>query len=215
MSVPNQINDGNWTVATQTGPGWWTLPFVSNGDTQSFEYHAKFRQAAANYVPLQNSLVGFNTPPITSHEQISTISTTRGTAYLVEESETSDVGCGILEFTRTYASLPVKRTEQSTITYPFQFVSTSATYSWTTPPPEPTVAELPLVVNANVVYDYSLTMQTVIRAPKVFSVFGTLLYIGGTATGTFFVAEDSSIKLYRGYFYERRTVYVDAAQFTT
>jgi hypothetical protein len=215
MSVPNQIRDGDWTVATQDGPATWSLPFQSQGDTQTFEYKAKFKQYAANYVPLQNSLAGFNTPPITSHEQITTISTARGTAYLVEESETSDVGCGILEFTRTYASLPVKRTEQSTITYPFQFVSTSGTYSWTTPPPEPTVAELPLVVNANVVYEYSLQMQTVIRAPKVFSVFGTLLYIGTPATGTFFVAEDSAIKLYRGYFYERRTVYVNSATFTT
>ena len=215
MSVPNQINDGNWTVATQTGPGWWSLPFQANGDTRSFEYHAKFRQAAANYTPMSNSTLAYNVPPLTGKESITGITTSRGVAYLVEESETSDVGCGILEFTRTYASLPVTRTEQSTITYPFQFVSTSGTYSWTTPPAEPTVAELPLVVNANVVYEYSLSMQSVIRAPKVFSIFGTLLYIGTPATGTFFVAEDSAIKLYRGYFYERRTVYVDAAQFTT
>jgi hypothetical protein len=219
MSVPNQIRDGDWTIAQQDGPATWSLPFQSKGDTQSFEYKAKFKQYAANYTPLKNPLNGLVTPPITPHETIQTISVTRGgasvTAYLVEESDTADEGCGILSFTRTYASLPVKRTEQSTITYPFQFVSTSATYSWTTPPADPTVAELPLVVNANVVYEYSLTMQTVIRAPKVFSVFGTLLYIGTPATGTFFVAEDSSIKLYRGYFYERRTVYVDAAQFTT
>lgn len=223
MSVPNQIRDGDFTIAQQNGPAWWTLPFQQNGDTQSFEYHAKFRQYAANYTPLKNNKNPFSPPPITNKETLSTISVNRGgvsvTAYLVEESETTDVGCGILEFTRTYASLPETRTEQTTITYPFQFVSTNATISWDNPPPEPTVAEVPIVVNADVVYEYSLgpAKPDILYAPKVFSVFGTLLYIGtylplGT---TYFVAEDSAIKLYRGFFYERRTVYVNWSDFST
>ena len=221
MSVPNQINDGNWTVATQTGPGWWTLPFVSKGDTPSFEYHAKFRQAAANYTPLKNSLAPFNTPPTTNHELLSTLVVSRGgvsvTTYLVDESETSDVGCGILEFTRTYASLPTTRTEQSTITYPFQFVSTTLSYDWTSPPVAPEVAELPITVNADVVYEDSLTKPSITYAPKVFSVFGRLVYIGSpTPLGAgYFVAEDSAIELYRGFFYQRKSVYVSWSQFTS
>ena len=211
MSVPKQINDGDWTVATQTGPGWWTLPFQSKGDTQSFEYQAKFRQAAANYVPLKNELNGLITPPTTPHEIIQTITTARGTAYLVDESETTDVGCGILEFTRTYASLPNTRTEQSTITYPFQFISTTATFDWTSPPVAPEVAELPLLVNADIVYEYSLAKPSIIYAPKVFSVFNKLVYIGTyVPLGTnYFVAEDSAIELYRGFFYQRKTIYVN------
>ena len=221
MSVPNQIRDGDWTVATQDGPATWSLPFQSKGDTQSFEYKAKFMQYAANYTPLKNSLAPFNTPPTTNHEQLSTITVTRGgvpvTAYLIDESDTTDEGCGILSFTRTYASLPSTRTEQSTITYPFQFVSTTLSYDWTSPPVAPEVAELPVTVNADIVYEYSLTKPSIIYAPKVFSVFGRLVYIGSpTPLGAgYFVAEDSAIELYRGFFYQRKAVYVSWSQFTS
>ena len=190
---------------------------MPRGDTQSFEYHAKFRQAAASYTPIKNLLLPTNPPPIQNHEVITSITTSRGVAYLVEESETTDVGCGILEFTRTYASIPATRTEQSTITYPFQFVSTTATYDWANPPPFPEVAELPLLVNATIVYEYSLNPLAIIYAPKVFSVFGRLVYIGSPSpleTG-YFVAEDSAIELYRGFFYQRRSVYVSWSQFTS
>ena len=210
MSVPNQINDGNWTVATQTGPGWWTLPFVDKGDTQSFEYHAKFRQAAANYTPLLNTSGVYAPPPLTPREATTTITTARGTAYLVDESQTSDVGCGILEFTRTYASLPVRRTEGSTITYAVQFVS-SGGFSFTGPPPLPEIAELPLTMNADIVYEYSIAKPDVIISPRVVSIFGTLLYLGDwvqPVANDYVVAEDSAISIYRGYFYQRRTPYI-------
>lgn len=221
MSVPNRIRDGDFTIAQQNGPATWTLPFQSKGDTQTFEYKAKFRQYAANYTPLKNPLNGLVSPPITPHETIQTISLTRGgvsvTAYLVEEGETTDVGCGILEFTRIYSSLPSTRTEQSTITYPFQFISTTLSYDWTTPPVAPEVQELPITVNADVVYEYSLAKPSIIYAPKVFSVFGRLVYIGApTPLGAgYFVAEDSAIELYRGFFYQRKSVYVRWSQFTS
>lgn len=218
MSVPNQINDGNWTVATQTGPGWWTLPFEDKGDTQSFEYHAKFRQAAANYTPLRNTAGVFAVPPMTPRESITSITTARGKAYLVSESETTDVGCGILEFTRTYASLPVKRTEGSTITYAVQFVSSLGAFSFTGPPPLPQVAELPLTINADVVYEYSLDKPAVIVAPRVTSIFGTLLYLGNwtqPVANNYVVAEDSAISIYRGFFYQRRTPYIYYPDITT
>lgn len=217
MSVPNQIRDGDWTIATQDGPATWSLPFQSKGDTQSFEYKAKFKQYAANYTPLKNTINGPATPPSSPHETLHTLTTARGTAYLIEESDTTDVGCGILEFTRTYAGLPIRRTEASTITYPFQFVSTTATYDWANPPPFPEVAELPILVNADIVYEYSLTKPAIIYAPKVFSVFGRLVYIGNPTPldSGYFVAEDSAIELYRGFFYQRRSTYVSWSQFTS
>jgi hypothetical protein len=219
MSVPNQIRDGDWTIATQDGPATWSLPFQSKGDTQSFEYKAKFKQYAANYTPLKNPLNGLVTPPITPHETIQTISVTRGgasvTAYLVEESDTTDEGCGILSFTRTYASLPSTRTEQSTLTYPFQFISTTLTFDWTSPPVAPEVAELPLLVNADIVYEYSLAKPAITYAPKVYSVFNKLVYVGTYVPlgSNYFVAEDSAIELYRGFFYQKRTPYIYWSQF--
>ena len=219
MSVPNQIRDGDWTIAQQDGPATWSLPFQSKGDTQSFEYKAKFKQYAANYTPLKNPLNGLVTPPITPHETIQTISVTRGsasvTAYLVEESDTTDEGCGILSFTRTYASLPSTRTEQSTLTYPFQFISTTLTFDWTSPPVAPEVAELPLLVNADIVYEYSLEKPAITYAPKVYSVFNKLVYVGTYVPlgSNYFVAEDSAIELYRGFFYQKRTPYIFWSQF--
>lgn len=217
MSVPSFIDDGNFSTAQQNGPGWWTLPFMNRGDSRTFEFHAKFRQSAASYVPYENQMAGvLNTPPpLIVRENPQWIQTARGKAYLVEESETTDVGCGILEFTRTYAGLPEARTEFSSIVYPFQFPSNSASYDWTVPPAGPEVAELPIRVQASIVFEYSLTPLPVIRAPKVFTVFNTFVYIGTPPENGFFVAEDSENSIYRGYFYERKTAYVEWAPFGT
>jgi hypothetical protein len=209
MSVPSFIDDGNFSTAQQNGPGWWTLPFMNRGDSRTFEFHAKFRQSAASYVPYENQLAGvLNTPPpLIVRENPQWIQTARGKAYLVEESETSDVGCGILEFTRTYAGLPETRTEPSSIVYPFQFIKEGGTEG-------PEVAEMPIPVQAFMVFEYSLQPLPVIRAPRVFQVFNSLKYILTPPENGFFVARDSENSLHRGYFYERKTCYVEMAPFS-
>ncbi len=177
MPVPNSFRDGDMTIATQDGPGWWSLPFEPVGDTQSFEYHANFTQLAANYTPLKNYL-NFIPSFTQTAEQMQSIATPRGIAYLVEEGETQDIGCGVLKFKRTYASIPVNRVEGTTVSYSIQLPSVGASYTWTNPPPAPEVGEFPIACAGWYKYEYfNATYPPVIYAPRVTSVFNTLLYV--------------------------------------
>jgi hypothetical protein len=205
MPVPNFIYDGDMTIATQDGAGTWVLPFEGVGDTQSFEYIAYFTQLAANYLPLRNAI-----QPLGGYEVMQTIVTARGTAYLVEESDINYIAPGLIRFKRRYVSLPVTRYEGNSFVYPIQFLSTTATYVWDSPPAEPTVAELPLTINGRIKYEYSLTKPDVIYAPKVAVVFGTTLTFGGWGAlvdGQEYAAFDSEISIYVGGIWQRKTQY--------
>ena len=88
MSVPNRIFDGDLTVATQDGPGWFVHPFQDVGDTQSWEWHAMFTQRADSFQPFQNASVLFP-GVIPNVELMATIPTVKGVGYLVHEDEPS------------------------------------------------------------------------------------------------------------------------------
>lgn len=98
MALP--FIDGNWTVANAIGKPRRTYPF--RGDTTSFYVEQDFVQFLANF-----SALALNTV----HPDIAS-------CYLVQEGPHSDLGGGIVRWTRTYAKIPVNRIWYET--YPHQ-----------------------------------------------------------------------------------------------
>lgn len=196
MAVPRIVDDGDFQTAGVIGSPEWSTPFALQGDALTFEMRLKYRIDQARYKRAKN---------------MQRVATPKGIAYLVDESDTSDIGLGVLEFTRTYASLPKLRIEGTSIVYPFQYLSTSASYDWATPPAEPAVFEVPLNVNAEIQYEYFLKRPVAQVAPKVAVIYGTVFRYGGWGTifpGQRVLAEDSTIEIYKAGIYVRRGVYI-------
>ena len=202
MSVPKYLNDGNYRLTQQVGCDEISLPFSDVGDHSSVEIKRTYRVAQGSYIPAL---------------PMSRISIASGFAYLVNESEASNIGLGILEFTRTYASIPITRNwENTTIAYSKQYVSTSASYDWTTPPPAPEITEITYSTPGRVFYEFSLTPFDPLIAPRVAVLFGSVVAFGGWGLlqeGQFYPAEDSEVGIYKGKIYYRRTVAVKWSNF--
>lgn len=202
MSVPKYINDGNYKIAQQVGCDETATPFSDVGDQSSFEIKRTYRVAQGYYkreLPMTRIAIA-------------------GTyAYLVYESEASNIGLGILEFVRIYASIPATRNwESTTIAYTRQYVSTSANYDWTTPPPAPEITEITASTDARVFYEYALTPFEPIFAPRVAVIFGSVVAYGGWGNlveGQYYPAEDSKTDVYKGKIYYRRTVAIKWTNF--
>ena len=90
--------DGTFTTATLHGPPRRSHPF--NGDLSSYLIEQDFMVAFTSYTPLA----------------LNTAHPTFTTAYLVAESGLSDVGGGIAQFTRTFATIPTARDEYESFT---------------------------------------------------------------------------------------------------
>ena len=223
MSVPNRIFDGDLTVATQDGPGWFVHPFQDVGDTQSWEWHANYTQLASSFLPFQNNKIawpGF----VPNVELMQSINTVKGIGYLVHEDEPTEIGgTALLRFKRIYAGKPYTRYEGCEVNYAFMIPANAASYSWTSPPPQPEVAEFPMTLPGYRKYEYFISSYpAVIAAPRVSALFYTYVYYpfysvtpddgGFPPTYTVpWVAKDSVIKIYKGAFVERMTVYVNGA----
>lgn len=202
MAAPRQIQDGNFGQLVQNGPDLLSLPFERSGDTASFEVRRKVRIQASSYVAYRNVSIG-------NVERPHQFPTTRGFAYLIAQGEPSDCGSGIVETTWTLAQY-FTRFEGAGLVYPAQFLSVGATTDWTVPPPQPEVAELPLPLNARIKYEYFTSPAAVIAAPKVYTVFGRVVKLGGWGTliaGREYAAMDSEISVFNG-FQQRKTVLI-------
>lgn len=100
-------SDGDFSIAAPSSGKQKTFPF--EGDTASYISTQKFIQLAANFEPL----------PLNSPDPDDP------TAFLVSESERSDLGGDLVEWTRTYARVPSDRNEFETYSYGFPgFVAT-------------------------------------------------------------------------------------------
>lgn len=188
MSVPKYINDGDYNIARQVGCNEWSTPFSSVGDQYSFELTRTYRIAEVKYK---------RTP------EMQRIQTTKGIGYMVEESDASNIGLGILEYTLTYANVPRRRKEYTSIGYARQFLDTSSE--------EPSVVELVQTRAAIVDYEYGLKPFDPILAPTVEVVGGHAIAIAGWGkfvAGRYYPAEDSTVGLYRSRIYFRRTIYI-------
>lgn len=196
MSVPSYINDGNYNVEQQVGCDEWIRPFSSVGDQRSFEVHRTYRVAEPKYKAMR---------PMTR------IKTREGFAFMVEESEASNIGLGILEFKRVFASVPQPRTEGTTIAHTLQYLSTSVSYDWSNPPPLPEITEVTFTTSAIVQYEYFMNRPEPLIAPRVAVLFGSVVYFGdwgNLQVGRYYPSEDSEIGLYKGTIHYRRTINV-------
>jgi hypothetical protein len=194
--MANQVTDGSYRIAAQTGADEYTLPFSDVGDQISFEVKRIYRVDYNKFV---------------RSKPMSQINSVYGKAYLVEEGPANPIGNGLLEFPRIYASVPQRRVEGSSYVYSVQFLSTNVSYDPETPTPEPSVTEFPVTLSARIVYEYFIGRPAPLIAPRVAVIYGTVITFGGWGTLLYnqeYLAEDSEVSIYKGNIYQRRSIYI-------
>ena len=182
--APRQVNDGNWKLESQLGCDVVSHPFSNRGDHKTAEIKRKM-QVDHRYLK--------------SMSPMSQINTTYGKMYLVEQGDTSQVANGIVEFTRTFSTVPAPRLEYGQIGYTRQEIVGS------------TIAEFTETVPCRVVWEYSLSPLKQLLAPRVVSIAGTFKTFGdwGTFTvGQQYLAEDSENGIYKSKIYYRKSIYI-------
>lgn len=185
MSVPTYYSDGDYSIPQQHGQMEVEFPFNEKNDPDSFE-------ATITYRVDKNNLPR---PRIMESLRVAQY----GIGYLVAQSKASSVGNGILEYTRTYASIPKSRTELTTIDHARQELINDELVE--------TVERVP----AAVLYEYSLRPLKQIDAPRCTIVDGVPLTYGNFGTfvaGKTYLAEDTEIGFYKGEIYYRRSVLI-------
>jgi len=194
MSSPSYYDDGNFAVAAQNGPWRFAFPFSDHGDATSFTATRAMRRKAQNFV---------RTSLMTSR------SFSIGATYLVGISEARDVGCGLLEWEETWASVPVTRTEYGSIAYTLQdlhIISSSDGQSFD-------LLEYTSTRDARFVFEYSLNQPLPRRlAPVVVVKDQTAYGFGGWGTfpaGAQILAQDTQSDIYMGRIYQRKSVFIE------
>jgi len=177
---------GNHSRPFQVGPQIkWT-----DEQTRGTLYKRRYRQRASLWAPLALSAKG----PIGG--------------WLVEETQPSPIGNGIVEWERVWAYLPPSRTRGETTVFNYQELQGTD------------IVELPITTTALVDYDYFHTLDpsTIpqLRAYRLIKVGETIYTLGpAPATGAQLVlAEDSRVREWRGHIYERAAIYVRPSTFT-
>ncbi len=128
---------------------------------------------------------------------------------------------GILSFSREFARKPDSRSEFESIVFPHQILSYSAiigssadlqTYNFS----EATITEIPVTVPSRIQYDYfdttSPTTVPLPKAPRVLTVGDVGYSIHGWSrlkSGDQMLAEDATLRIWRGRIYERRMRFVE------
>jgi hypothetical protein len=184
MKVPKYFDDGNYKVPQQVGPMEVSFPFFSKNDTRSYELVITYR---------------VNKDHFTSGRIMTSLVTQYGVSYLVDQSEARSVGNGILEYTRTYASVPARRDEYTTIVHSRQELINGALIE--------TQESVPAVVR----YEYSLQPFKQFDAPRCVIVDGVPLTWGGFGVfvpGKNYLAEDTEVGFYKGAIYFRKSVII-------
>lgn len=191
MSVPKYYNDGDYSIAQQHGQLEIEFPFNEKNDAESFEATITYRVDKGS----------MPRPKLMEKLRIAQY----GIGYLVAQSPANSVGNGILEFTRTYASVPKTRTEYITYVHSRQELINGF------------LVETQEEVPAAVVYEYSLRPLPVKVAPKVIMVDGVPLVRGGFGTfvpGKDYLAETTEIGFYKAKIWQRKSVKIKWQAFT-
>ena len=195
MAVPSIVTDGNYKVPIQVGAGEWStpfsdkggiiLPYNETGDQRTAELKIKYR-IDQNYY--KRTKAGTR------------IKTGKGYMWLVHESDTSDVGNGILEYTLTFSSLPCARVEFGTTNYARQELTTDGDIV--------TIAE---TVPCQIRYEYSLKPIPQIDAPRIEKIANSYFTYGNWGKfvpGNWYLAEDTENGIYKGPIYYRKGIYI-------
>jgi hypothetical protein len=196
VAVPITIDDGNYKKIAQVGCDEWSLPFSDRGDQKSFELVRTYRVGQGYWKPEK---AGYK------------LKSERGICYLVTETDPRNIGNGILEWQRIFASVPETRQEGGSIVYSAQILSTQVSYDFETPPSAPEVTEVPLTMACRVQWEYFLDLPPPLLKPQVLVVYGSVIKIGGWGQSVFgreYPAEDSEVGIYKGRIYYRRTPFI-------
>lgn len=188
MSSPSYYDDGNFKVALAIGSPRFTFPFADRGDRISFTVAQTFRQDARDYGP----------SPLMLQKQF-----VRGTAYVVNVSETRDVGQSILEWDETCASVPVMRREYGSIVYTQQIMASTARG----------IQEFTGTRDAVMQYEYSINKPLKrILAPRIFqfdNVFEAIGNWGLFKDGQEILAQDTESGIYMAKIFVRKSVLIE------
>lgn len=186
MPIPTMLSDGNHTRELLVSQER-TFPFAGRGDGFSFEYTLKYQVDKDSFYRQGLMSVKVFRP---------------GRAYLVDHSPVRDIGKGIVEFERIYASVPRTRTEYTTIAYTQQY------YNLT-----PEIFDVTFTMPGWYVYEYFTTRPEPLIKPRVYIVGNVLKSIGGapSSSGTR-IAEDSEVGIYKAGIFYRRTPYVNVIE---
>lgn len=229
MSAPRYINDGSFNVAIQNGSTKWNYPFFDRGDSVSFEAIIPYLQDQAYY----------NRLPIGTTMTINRPGTGSTLCYLVDESNTEDVGNGLLSFTRTFASIPVTRLEGGSLSWGMEVGTVLFLYGFTGSVASRTMVSVrqwpvqwqfeyylerpypiltPRVTQTTVdvtdsenitYYDAVYTQQSGNNPPIILSDNFLLFGLGNLiANGTRIAAQDSTVDIYKGNIFVRKTPFV-------
>lgn len=221
MAVPSTVNDGSFAAAVQQGAPKWNYPFFDRGDSTSFECIITYWQDQSTY----------SQTPVGTTKTITVPGKGNYTCYAVFESNALDKGNGILEFSITYANLPITRLEggamiwsmqadmatyiygtffSNVIEYYFYSISKTWTVQWQfeyfTYLPSPILS--PRVITGNVggigLYIYIGTQSTPSSPNSIISSTSVL----NTNAGQRVAIQDSIVDIYKGNIYYRKTPFL-------
>lgn len=199
MSSPYRYDDGSYRIPYQVGTTIFSSPFVDKGDSVSWMAKMTFVQDAPYYVPTRISFVR---------------RFTRGSAYLVNISDTADIGNGLLQWEETYAPVPQKRTEYGSVTYTQQFIEqiprddggfNFGLVEWTN------------TRDASIIYEYNFrTPLPRLLSPKAIQQ-GNKVYLEGRfglfTEGQSILARDTESDIWNGQIYVRKSTYIQYHNF--
>lgn len=197
MTAPRYIDDGNFSIARQHGAMELRFPFSSKGDNFSFEALITYRQDQASYRPLPRMF------PMRIRNN---------TCYLVDESSVRYVGNGLMEFVRTFATIPVTRTEYGSIVYPNQYLSTTVAEDQSV---ALSTGEITYTRDCKILYEYARSADALptIIAPKIEVLFGKFQFTfgnwGNISPNQPILAQDTNTAIYKGGIYVRVGFYIN------
>jgi len=172
--------DGNFLTPLQIGP---TIRWL-DAETRGRLYKRTYRQRASQWQP---QALGAPGPE---------------GGWLIEESQPSDKGAGLVEWERTWALLPPTRAVGESIVFNYQEISGTD------------IIEAPIPTTAIVAHTWFHTLDPsvipVLKATRYVK-FGNLIYLFGqprAAGQDIILAEDSRLRNWRGHLYERTAPYV-------
>lgn len=126
-----------------------------------------------------------------------------GGSYLVEETDPSHVGVGLIEWQRIFCAVPPPRVDPETCVYAYQYRNGSD------------LGEVTLTVKAQVTFTYYHTLNPetdipLTRAFRWFKIGENVAYIGSVPDpdSDIILGEDETYKRFRGNIYEKRSLFV-------
>ncbi len=110
--MANVYEDSDWSVAKETGVKRWLRPFPEVNT--NFIFEQDYTQRLADF--------------LTEAVSIGSEHPTSGGFYLVEESTPSDMGGGMVRFTRTWSQIPAARTDFESFAFTFPGLAAGVLY---------------------------------------------------------------------------------------